>query len=275
MSCKLSIITINYNNKEGLIKTIDSVARQTWTDFEFIVIDGGSTDGGKELIENNHQINYWLSEKDSGVYNAMNKGIRKATGDYVIFMNSGDYFYDSTVLEKVQESFNSNIGILYGNSFFFNNRGYNKVIKPPKKLRFGFFYDDGINHQAAFIKRSLFYDYFFYNEDYKICADWEFFIILICLYNVSYKHIDEIICYYDFSGISADPKNRAMYDEEREITIQKYFSAFKDDLFLAKEARVKRIQQVLHIKKYPVAWRIFKWIISLFLIFLPKFKMKN
>jgi glycosyltransferase involved in cell wall biosynthesis len=89
---KLTIITINYNNKEGLVKTFDSVRVQTWKDFEFIVIDGGSTDGCKELIEQNHQINYWVSEKDSGVYNAMNKGIRKATGDYVIFMNSGDFF---------------------------------------------------------------------------------------------------------------------------------------------------------------------------------------
>ena len=98
MSVKLTIITINYNNKEGLIKTFESVKKQTWSEFEFFVIDGGSTDGGKELIERNSQIDYWVSEKDSGVYNAMNKGIRKATGEYVIFMNSGDFFYDEFVL---------------------------------------------------------------------------------------------------------------------------------------------------------------------------------
>lgn len=74
---KLTVLTINYNNKEGLTKTFESVRSQTWKDFEFIVIDGGSTDGGKELIEQNDQVNYWVSEKDSGVYNAMNKGIKE------------------------------------------------------------------------------------------------------------------------------------------------------------------------------------------------------
>ncbi|MFC4685759.1 MAG: glycosyl transferase [Chryseobacterium sp. 36-9] len=270
---KLTIITINYNNKEGLVKTFDSVRVQTWKDFEFIVIDGGSTDGCKELIEQNHQINYWVSEKDSGVYNAMNKGIRKATGDYVIFMNSGDFFYDEFVLEKVKNQFDSGIGILYGDSVFFNeDKGYRKVIKSPNNLTFGFFYDGGLNHQAAFIKRSLFSDYFFYNENYKICADWEFFIILISIYNVSHKYLNEIICYYDFSGISAKSENLPVYNQEREKTLNKYFSAFKEDAKLTQEMRAKRMKQVLHIKKYPVAWRIFKWMISLFLLFLPKYQ---
>ena len=152
---KLTVLTINYNNKEGLIKTFESVRAQTWKDFEFIVIDGGSTDGGKELIEQNDQINYWVSEKDSGVYNAMNKGIKKAKGDYIIFMNSGDFFYDEYVLEKVRDEFDSNIDILYGDSVFFNDKGYRKVIKAPNKLTFGFFYDGGLNHQAVFIKKPL------------------------------------------------------------------------------------------------------------------------
>ncbi|SHK08161.1 glycosyltransferase family 2 protein [Epilithonimonas mollis] len=272
---KLTILTINYNNKEGLVKTFDSVRSQTWKDFEFIVIDGGSTDGGKELIEQNDQVNYWVSEKDSGVYNAMNKGIRMSTGDYIIFMNSGDFFYNESVLEKVKNQFDSDIGILYGDSVFFNDTGYRKVIKVPEKLTFGFFYDGGLNHQAAFIKRSLFSDYFYYNEDYKICADWEFFILTICLHNVSFQYLNEIICYYDFSGISAKVENLPIYIQERETTLNKYFPAFRDDAELTREMRAKRIKQVLHIKNYPVAWRIFKWLISLFLLFLPKIKKKS
>lgn len=275
MNYKLSIITINYNNKEGLIKTFNSIKIQTWQDFEFIVIDGGSNDGSKELIEENSRINYWVSEKDSGVYQAMNKGIRKATGEYVIFMNSGDFFYEATTLEKILHQLDLNIDILYGNSFFFKPDGSSFIERPPKKLSFSFFCDTSINHQAAFIKRELFYEYFFYNEKYKICADWEFFVVLICLNNISYKHIEEVICYYDYSGISAQPENRAAYDEERNETLKKYFSAFEDDLYMSKEARLKRIQHVLHIKKYPVAWRIFKWMISFFLIFLPKYKKKE
>jgi hypothetical protein len=112
------------------------------------------------------------------------------------------------------------------------------VIKSPNNLTFGFFYDGGLNHQA-FIKRSLFSDYFFYNENYKICADWEFFIILISIYNVSHKYLNEIICYYDFSGISAKSENLPVYNQEREKTLNKYFSAFKEDAKLTQEMRQK------------------------------------
>jgi len=267
---KLTVLTINYNNKEGLIKTFESVRAQTWNEFEFIVIDGGSTDGGKALIEQNDQIDYWVSEKDSGVYNAMNKGIKKANGDYIIFMNSGDYFYNEFVLEKVKDQLDSNIDILYGDSVFFNQKGYKKVIKAPEKLTFGFFYDGELNHQAVFTKRSLFSDYMYYNEDYKICADWEFFIVTVCLHNFTFKHLKEVICYYDYSGFSAQVENLPIYIQERETTLRKYFPAFIDDAEITKEARAKRIKQVLYIKNYPGAWRIFKGIINLFLLFLPK-----
>lgn len=271
---KLTIITINYNNKEGLIKTFDSIAKQTWLDFEYIVIDGGSTDGGKELIEKNPQVNYWVSEKDSGVYNAMNKGILKATGDYIIFMNSGDFFFNEKVLENVQPHFSSNIDILYGDTLCFNDKGYKKLETPDKKLTFGFFYNGGINHQAAFIKRELFHKYFLYNEDYKICADWEFFIVVICLHRATYQHVNEIICYYDFSGISARPENQHIYKDEREQTLNKYFPTFVDDFESLKVLNQRRMQHILHIKKSPVAWRLFKWVINIFMPFLPKFKLK-
>ena len=98
---KLSIITINYNNQEGLKKTIESVVSQTMRDFEWIVIDGGSTDGGKEIIEQNKQcLDYWCSEPDKGIYHAMNKGIRASHGDYLMFLNSGDSLYDNKVIER-------------------------------------------------------------------------------------------------------------------------------------------------------------------------------
>ena len=98
---KLSIITINFNNHDGLQKTINSVIAQTWKDFEWIIIDGGSTDGSKNLIEQyDKYITYWISESDKGIYNAMNKGIKIARGDYLQFLNSGDYFYNEKVIEK-------------------------------------------------------------------------------------------------------------------------------------------------------------------------------
>ena len=101
---KYSIITVNFNNKEGLRKTIESVIRQSFRDFEYIVIDGGSTDGSADILkEYDAQIDYWVSEPDKGIYNAMNKGIVQAKGEYLNFMNSGDYFYDNQVLQHVAD----------------------------------------------------------------------------------------------------------------------------------------------------------------------------
>jgi glycosyltransferase involved in cell wall biosynthesis len=101
---KLSIITINYNNRDGLEKTIRSVIDQRFTDFEFIVIDGGSTDGSVDNIRKyENKINYWCSEKDAGIYNAQNKGIKKAKGEYCLFLNSGDFLYNEDVLNKIKK----------------------------------------------------------------------------------------------------------------------------------------------------------------------------
>ena len=102
---KYSIITINYNNKDGLEKTILSVINQTCQDFEYIIIDGGSTDGSVDVIKKYaDRIDYWVSEPDKGIYNAMNKGIIKAKGEYLNFMNSGDCFYDNEVLSNVYQN---------------------------------------------------------------------------------------------------------------------------------------------------------------------------
>ena len=99
---KLTIITINFNHAEGLKRTIDSIVNQTFTDYEWIVVDGGSTDGSKELIEQyKDHFAWWCSEPDKGVYNAMNKGITHAMGEYINFMNSGDIFATPTILEEI------------------------------------------------------------------------------------------------------------------------------------------------------------------------------
>lgn len=269
-SYKLTIITINYNNAKGLAKTFESVAGQTYHDFEYVVIDGGSSDGSKELITANNRINYWVSEKDSGVYNAMNKGIKAAHGEYLLFLNSGDYFYDHSVLARVAPFFNSNAGILYGNSVFINDLGYRKENHAPSKLTFGHFVHDGLNHQAVFIKRSLFFKYFLYNESYKMYADWEFFIYVLCVGNEPYQYMDFFISYYDFSGLSSNEETRRSFEKERQETFSKYFPMMLEDIKQLEELRTKRMKQVMFIKKFPVAWRFLKWMMDLLLLFLPK-----
>ena len=112
---KLSIITVNLNNRDGLQKTIDSVICQTFRDFEWIVIDGGSTDGSKELIEQYaDHFAYWVSEPDKGIYNAMNKGIKVAKGEYLQFLNSGDSLWNETTLQGVVPFFSGTTDIFYG-----------------------------------------------------------------------------------------------------------------------------------------------------------------
>lgn len=269
---KLSIITINYNNIQGLQKTFESVENQTWKEFEYVVIDGGSTDGSKELIENNPQVNYWVSEKDSGVYNALNKGIKAAQGEYLIFMNSGDSFYNANVLHDVAPKFDGSISVLYGNSMYCKADGTQKEEVFPKKLSFSFFYTSGINHQAAFIKRELFFKYFLYNEQYKIFADWELFVYAICAKNEPYLHLDQIICNYDFTGMSSNMETYNKYLFEKKATIEKYFPLFADDYLLINEFQHKRMRDLVVIKQYKFPWFILKTISKLILIFLPKKK---
>ena len=104
----LSIITVNFNNKKGLIQTIETVVNQECKDFEWIIVDGGSTDGSVEVIQDHiKHVDFWVSELDQGVYDAMNKGIKVATGDYILFLNSGDYFYTNEAT-KIINSLESN-----------------------------------------------------------------------------------------------------------------------------------------------------------------------
>ena len=113
---KISIITVNYNDKLGLEKTIKSVLDQENVVFEYLVIDGNSNDGSKDIIEKyKDKINYWVSEPDSGIYNAMNKGIRAATGDYLLFLNSGDWLFENNSIANVDKLITGSKDIYYGN----------------------------------------------------------------------------------------------------------------------------------------------------------------
>lgn len=198
---KLSIITINYNNKNGLQKTIDSVISQTFKDFEWIIIDGGSTDGSKELIEKySSYINYWISEPDKGIYNAMNKGIVQAKGEYLQFLNSGDAFYDKYVLDKILKSINITSDIITGS--IFSNK---KIIRGIgyKEITLNDFFYNSVFHPSSFIKKELFYKFGFYDEKYKIASDWKFFLNTIIIGNVNVNYIDLPIVDFDSSGISS------------------------------------------------------------------------
>ena len=200
---KYTIITVNYNNKEGLRKTIESVIHQTFRDFEFIVIDGGSTDGSADVLqEYDKDITYWVSEKDSGIYNGMNKGIVKATGDYLNFMNSGDCFYDADVLKRVAAYPTEGVDIITGRDYHFSERkqqGHASI--QPSRVTMMHFFVATLDHQSSFIKRELFQDSP-YREDYRLVSDWIFFTEKVVSEGKQVQFIPEIVCRREEGGIS-------------------------------------------------------------------------
>lgn len=215
---KFSIITVNYNHREGLLKTIKSVISQTRSDYEYIIIDGGSNDGSLDIIkEYSCHITYWVSERDKGVYNAMNKGIAQAQGDYINFMNSGDTFYDNHVLENVCQQMDE--------SDFIIGKDYNQDPETgevfttilPTRLSMAAFYMWTLPHQSAFIRRSLFSGSP-YDENLNIVADWKFYMDKIVFEGKSVQLLDTIICNREQGGMSISQSNRTIEERKKVLS---------------------------------------------------------
>lgn len=197
----ITIITINYNNHVGLYQTIKSVVEQTYRNVEFVIIDGGSDDGSVDIIEQfkNH-ISYWVSEKDNGIYHAMNKGVSHAHGTYCIFMNSGDCFYNPEVLVNLVNS-SSSEDIIVGKVSIDE---YDHTISPPPRdgVTLYHLYSGAVPHQGSFIKTELLRKYP-YDENLKISSDWKFFVQTLILDNCSIRFLDTFVSRYDMNGISS------------------------------------------------------------------------
>lgn len=251
---KLSIITINYNNFDGLKRTIESVVNQTWQEFEYIIIDGGSTDGSAEYIKNqSNQFDYWVSEKDSGIYNAMNKGIKVANGEYLLFLNSGDHLFNNQVLFDAYSKLNSDISFVCGHLCF--DRDNKKEIKEhPEIMSFGYLVSRKIAHQSTFIKKTMFDKYGLYNEENKIISDQEFFFKALALNGESYQKLDCIIADYDTTGISAVEIEKS--EQERQMVFERYLPYVfnnEHDIYIFNKFKVtnKRFRYLKIIEKYP------------------------
>ena len=244
---KLSIITINYNNAEGLRKTLASVAAQTYPNIEHIIVDGGSTDGSVDVIREYESTLAsslsgvpdkvcdfvgcssplasrlkWLSEPDKGIYNAMNKGIRMATGEYCQFLNSGDLLLNPHVtqqmiehLDQINAQREEPIGVIYGNM---------KKVMPDGKIlhdacngghdvTLNMFYRGCLNHSPAYILRALFDKYGMYDESLRICSDWKFYLQSLVLGDESVAYVNVDVTLFDMTGISET--NKDLLNKER------------------------------------------------------------
>lgn len=291
MSLQLTIITINFNNTPGFRKTIESVVNQTSKDFEYIVIDGGSTDDTVDIInryaiirtpsKNNEGKAFipcswrsspegieggFLSEPDKGIYHAMNKGIRLARGKYLHFLNSGDWLADNNVVKNMlneitspsSKGANSELGpdILVGNVISVRPDGKVRYNRNNKEVSFFTFYRGTLQHTSAYIRKDLFDQYGLYDETLKIVADWKWYLIVAGLNKANVQFTDTYVTYFDTTGISSTQFD--LDKSERRKVIEELLPspvlADYDNYYFD-------ILQVQRMKKYPLLYRVF-WFIE-------------
>ena len=260
----VSIITINYNNAEGLKQTVRSVIDQQFTDYEFILIDGDSTDGSVEYInQNQDHFSYTLSEPDTGIYNAMNKGVKASSGAYLLFLNSGDFLTSPTALSDFTGHSDFKGDIIYGDYQFKNGH---KVY--PDTLSPIYFVRTSLAHQSTFFKREVFDSLGLYDESYAMGGDREYFIKAYLDGRFKFQHIQYFLTHFDMEGISnsQDYRKKKLAEDERMFRAHfgDQYEDFKQELALEqkrKEAQrrtpagiAKRIRQ--KIKKL---WTEGRW----------------
>jgi glycosyltransferase involved in cell wall biosynthesis len=209
---KISIVTINLNNLPGLIKTIQSVYSQDYQNIEYLIIDGGSTDGSVDYIKSNaKRINY----------DAMNKGIIKSTGEYLLFLNSGDYLYEEKSL-SILAGQNISEDIVFGKIGLCTNNQI-EVKAYPEKLKFIYFRYDTIPHQATLIRKALFSKFGYYSTHFKIVSDWAFFVDVIFKGKATYRYVDKLISIFDMHGLSSQPSSGQLIRSEMDQHFKKKY----------------------------------------------------
>lgn len=276
---KLTIITINYNNASGLQKTVESVLAQSTQDFEYIVVDGGSTDGSVDyLIAQNSELrtqNFsFISEKDKGIYNAMNKGIRMAKGEYIHFLNSGDWLVDEFVVERMLKEL-SGFGLGVNSSELGVRGSYlgvearpidifvgNKItVRPDGKVRYGHndkrsvtaltFYRGTIEHTSAYIRRAMFDVVGMYDETLRIVSDYKWYFDAVLNHNALVVFTDTYVSYFDNTGISST--NLALDKAERRQVLEQMLPP----AVLADYDRYHfAIDQHERLRRYPLLYKL-------------------
>ena len=220
----LSVITVCFRAKDALSATVDSLLQQTWTDFEYLVIDGGSDDGTVPFLDqleplfSAKQIPFFCSsEPDKGIYDAMNKGVTKAHGKWLLFLNAGDLLADSTTLEQIF-SYPTDASILYGDTRCIYE-GQTKLYPalPLNHLT----YEMAFCHQSVFVKRELLLEHP-YDISYRVCADHEFFLAMY-LKGISFGYLPIPISVYEIAGFS--DRNKMLSHKEK-IRMQKELGIF-------------------------------------------------
>ncbi len=255
---KISIIIVCLNRESTIEKTITSVISQSYPNLEFVVIDGQSTDETINIITRyKDKISYFVSEPDNGIYHAMNKGIKAATGDVLFFLNSDDYLVDTDVVCGVMNIFNekSNIDIVFGNVVY-DFGDYKKNIKQTEFVDRSLLIQQTIYHQTLFARRCVFQDVGGFSEGYKVVSDHEWMIKVFLLSNYNYRYINRDISICSTGGINA----KFDYRDELMAMLKNYFSPYEIyrywPIFPQTRAKLKKIIPAMK-RRYPVTQ---KWI---------------
>ncbi len=244
----ISVVTVVFNDAANLQRTIDSIASQTYKNIEHIVIDGGSTDGTLDIIKRNSSIDYWVSEKDSGIYDAMNKGIRHASGFWINFMNSGDIFFERETVESV--FFNAEVrasDLIYGDVEV-EYKAFKKIKKsgPVSLLKAGMQF----SHQSLFSRRSIL-EMLQFDLSYRTAADYNF-IFLCWVKGCKFGSVNFVISSVSSGGVS-DVQRLKSLKQRAQVIENSVGLTVSDKIFFVKESL--RIRVVDFVKKLlPPAW---------------------
>lgn len=211
---KITVVTVCYNAVKEIERTMQSVLNQTYPNIEYIIIDGASTDGTVDVIKKYaDRLAYWVSEPDKGIYDAMNKGIKHATGEWLYFIGAGDVLHENFVFDKAVAHFTMMDTVYYGDVIF--NQINKKYWGKFNRIKLGI---GNICHQCIFYPRSV-YTKYKYETKYRIFADYVYNINLYGLYKFNY--IDVVIANYDTVGVSYTSKDSEFSNVKRSLIIKK------------------------------------------------------
>lgn len=247
---KISIITVSFNSSLTIRDTIESVVAQSFTNIEYIIIDGGSNDGTLSIInEYKDKITKVVSEPDYGIYDAMNKGINAATGDIVGMLNSDDFFENNDVLSNVANAFSldSSADIVFGDIVFVRPDNLNKIVRYYSsvrfrvwKLRFGWMPP----HPATFVRRSVYDAYGLYNLQYSIAADFEIFVRWLLVHRLNYLRMNRVLVRMRIGGLSTSGLRSSLFLNREIAKACKSNGIYTNIIFLLSKFPVKLLELI-------------------------------
>ena len=212
---KVSIITVTFNSEKYLEETLESIFSQSYPDIESIVIDGKSTDGTLSILQKYQNKITYISEPDTGIYDAMNKGIALATGDIIGILNSDDVLFDKEIINKVVNSFSSDLDCVYGNVILVNES--NKIVRNYSSANFklkDFEFGHMPPHPSFYVRKEAFQKFGHYNTSFKISADYDLLSRFMYIHKLKSKYLDFIIVKMRDGGISSSIKNKWLLNKE-------------------------------------------------------------